>query len=99
MENIPPLYWMIVIGLLASAFFMLIFYLALSARELSITLKTANKALATIEEMTTTTKELIDKVEKEVTLFTQTFHIFNMIIKRLLDYAENLLSRILSKNK
>lgn len=99
MENIPPTYWMIVIGFISASIFALISYLAASARELSITLRTTNKALSSIEEITSKVKSVVDDVEIEVKQFVSTFHIFNLMIRRPIEYVEKLVSKLFVKTQ
>lgn len=97
MENIPATYWMIVIGFISASIFALISYLAVSARELSITLRTTNKALNSVEEITSKVKSAVNDMEVEVKQFVSTFHIFNTVIRKPIDFIEKLVSKIFIK--
>lgn len=97
MNEIPSTYWMIVIGFISASIFALISYLAVSARELSITLRTTNKALSSVEEITSKAKSIVDDVEVEVKQFMSTFHLFNIIVRRPIDYIEKLVSKVFVK--
>lgn len=99
MDNIPSTYWMIVIGFISASIFALISYLAVSARELSITLRTTNKALSSIEEITSKVKSVVNDMEVEVKQFVSTFHIFNTVIRRPIDYVEKIVTKIFVKEE
>jgi cell shape-determining protein MreC len=94
MTQIPPFFWMTIISILTIGVFFLLFYLAMSAKELSIVIRNFGEVVSEFDETVQTANKLVSAIESKINEFLSVLDEVNKTLIIPIRAIQNVMNRV-----
>lgn len=94
MNQIPAIFWMVIISIVTLCICVLIYYLAMSAKELSFSIRNMNTSMSTLNKILEKVNGIVSKAEIKVDMLLNTVDALNDTINIPIQFVKGFINKI-----